>query len=261
MARYWARSWTPYSVTRSGTPQKRLARSPGRAARPPEAAWAEVDRAERVVAVPVEGERAQGAFEEAREGEVVGDPGGAHGAVRAGRAAGGLQNADGRLGAQLTGEPAVLAGEGGESVQPLGEAVAAWRPGWRGLGADRGGQASEVARRTPGVHAVRSRAPHRAPGAGGGARRGACGGAVAPGTPAGAERAGPALRLLAPPPSAYMSNSCRASPRTSRSHHRPVSPVGYGYPPSVSSPIRMCAPPISLVGGHRWQRRLAAGRT
>src|SRR3954452_3155948 len=49
-----------------------------------------------------------------------------------------------------------------------------------------------------------------------------------------------------------MSNSCCSSPRTSRSHQSMASPLTYGYPPSVSSPMRTSAPPISRMESRRW---------
>ena len=110
---------------------------------------AEVDGAEAVVAVPVEGERAQGALQLVGEHEVVGHGGGVHGAACARRAAGGFEDAHGDLGAEGRVEPAALAGEVGQAVQPFGEGLAVVVA----VRADGGGELLEVAEEAPPVTA------------------------------------------------------------------------------------------------------------
>ena len=84
---------------------------------------AEVDSTEAVVLVPVEGERAQGAFEVRGDGEQIGYARLAGGAVGAGRTTGAFQRAYGGFGAERSRQAALVAGEFGESVQRVGETV------------------------------------------------------------------------------------------------------------------------------------------
>ncbi len=82
---------------------------------------AEVDGAEALLVVPVEGERAQHPVELRGEGEEVGDGGGLDGASGAMGAAGGLKDPHRGLGAQGRGQPPVLAGQFGEPVEAFRE--------------------------------------------------------------------------------------------------------------------------------------------
>ncbi len=109
---------------------------------------AEVDRAEALLVVPVERERAQRALQLGGEGEEVGDFGALHGPAGAVGAGGRLQDPHGRLGAQGEVESAALAGQLGQPVEAGGEepgtgALARCRTGRVG-GADRGGEGGEV---------------------------------------------------------------------------------------------------------------------
>lgn len=82
---------------------------------------ADVDGAEHLLLVPVEGERAQGALQVVDEGEVVGEACRRRGPACAGGAAGGFEGADGVVGAERARQSAALAGEVGEGVEPGGE--------------------------------------------------------------------------------------------------------------------------------------------
>ncbi|MGX1118160.1 hypothetical protein RKD37_003523 [Streptomyces ambofaciens] len=84
---------------------------------------AQVHRAEVVVLVPVEGQRAQGAFEARGDGQQIGNARLARRAVGAGRATGAFQGAHGGLRAERGGQAALVAGEFGEAVQRTGETV------------------------------------------------------------------------------------------------------------------------------------------
>lgn len=130
---------------------------------------AEVDRAEALLVVPVQRERAQRALQLGGEGEVVGDGGVLHGAAGPTGAGGGLQDPDGGLGAQGEMESAAFAGQLGETVEPCGEqlragALARFRTGLVG-GADRAGEGGEVLGEAPAVApAVGLFAPGHQPG-------------------------------------------------------------------------------------------------
>ncbi len=84
---------------------------------------AEVDRAESVVLVPVEGEGAQGALQLRGDGEQVRDARLARRSEGAGRTTGVLQGAYGGLGAERSDQPALVPGEFGEPVQRAAETV------------------------------------------------------------------------------------------------------------------------------------------
>ncbi len=73
--------------------------------------------------VPVQGERTQRALQLVGDGKQVTDLGGMRGGHRAGRAAGGFQDAHGALGAQRGGQPATLGRQFGEPVETGGETV------------------------------------------------------------------------------------------------------------------------------------------
>lgn len=101
---------------------------------------AEVGRAERLLLVPVEGEGAQGPLQVLGEGEVVGKSGRGRALACAGGAAGGLQSADGVVGAERAGQSAAFAGEFGEGVEPAGEGGLVAALARVVLGAESGGE-------------------------------------------------------------------------------------------------------------------------
>ena len=84
---------------------------------------AEVDRAEAVVLVPVEGEGAQGTLQVCGHGEEIRYARLASRLPGAGRTTGALQGPYGGLGAERSHQSALVTGEFGEPVQSAGETV------------------------------------------------------------------------------------------------------------------------------------------
>lgn len=138
---------------------------PGQGRRAAGGGVAQVDRAEPVVLVPVEGQRSQRALHLGGDGEQIRYACAACGTKCAGRAAGALQGAHRGLGAQGADQSALVPGEFRERVQRAAETVRHSRGGAPGRSSALSSPSGSGCRRRPGRPFERGGPDGRVPGA------------------------------------------------------------------------------------------------